>query len=58
MAFPGCPSRKAANVSMENVENVEKAFANEIVPRDKGNGIHLDCPYKQSHNKRTEHVYK
>lgn len=36
----------------------EKAFANEIVPRDKGNGIHLDCPYKQSHNKRTEHVYK
>ena len=39
-------------------QRAEKAFANEVMPRDKGNGIHLDCPCKQPHNKRTEHVYE
>ena len=42
----------------ERGQRSEKAFANEVMPRDKGNGIHLDCPCKQPHNKRTEHVYE
>lgn len=42
----------------ERGQRAEKALANEVMPRDEGNGSHLDCPYEQSHDERAKHVYK